>query len=99
MTKFSKRQIERVIRDRSVITANVLMTDHARKRMKERRITLAMVYEVLRKGNMPREPELNLRHGSLECRMERYLEGREIAVIVALDLDATDLPVVTVMNI
>lgn len=99
MTKLSKKQIERVIRDRSVNTANILMTDHARKRMKERRITLAMVYEVLRKGNLPREPELNLRHASLECRMERYLEGREIAVIVALDLDATDLLVVTVMNI
>lgn len=99
MTGLSKKQIERVIRDRAVNTANVLMTDHARKRMKERRITLAMVFEVLRKGNLPREPELNLRLGTLECRMERYVEGRDIAVIVAFDTDATGLPVVTVMNL
>lgn len=99
MTKFSKKQIERLIRDRAANTANVLMTDHARKRMKERRITLAMVYEVLRKGNLSREPELNLRHGTLECRMERYMEGRDIAVIVGLDVGAEGLPIITVMNI
>lgn len=99
MTHLSKKQIERVIRDRAVDTANVLLTDHARKRMKERRMTLAMLYEVLRKGNLPREPELNLRHGTLERRMERYVEGRDIAVIVAFEADATGLPVVTVMNI
>ena len=99
MTKLSKKQIERVIRDRAINTANVLLTDHVRKRMNERRITLAMVYEVLRKGNLLREPELSLRLGTLECRIERYVEGRDIAVIVAFEADAAGLPVVTVMNI
>lgn len=98
MIRLSKKQIERVIRDRAAITTNVFLTDHARKRMKERRITLAMVYEVLRKGNLPREPELNLQLGTLECRMERYVEGRDIAVMVGLDLGAEGLPIITVMN-
>ncbi|MFZ3041109.1 MAG: DUF4258 domain-containing protein [Thiobacillus sp.] len=99
MTRLSKKQIERVIRDRAINTANVLLTDHARKRMKQRHITLAMVYDVLRRGNLHREPELNLRYGTLECRMERYLEGRDIAVIVGFETDTTGLPVVTVMDI
>jgi hypothetical protein len=99
MTRLSKKQIERVIRDRATDTANVLLTVHARKRMKERRITLAMVYEVLRRGNLHREPEINLRYGTLECRMERYVEGRDIAVVVAFGTDAAGLPVVTVMDI
>lgn len=67
--------------------------------MRERRITLAMVYDVLRKGVLVREPEPSLRHEALECRMERYVEGRDIGVVVAFEIDATGLPVITVMDI
>jgi hypothetical protein len=31
--------------------------------------------------------------------MERYVEGRDIGVIVALDVNAGGLPVITVMDI
>ena len=99
MVKLSKKQIERHIRERALNTANVLLTDHARKRMRERRITLAMVYDVLRKGMLVREPEPSLRHAALECRMQRYVEGRDIGVVVAFETDATGLPVITVMDI
>ena len=99
MAKLSKKQIERQIRERAQNTANVLLTDHARKRMRERRITLAMVYDVLRKGMLVREPEPGLRHEALECRMERYVEGRDIGVVVAFEIDTTGLPVITVMDI
>lgn len=99
MTRLSTKQVERLIRERATDTANVLLTAHAQKRMKERRITLAMVYEALRRGSLSREPEINLRYGTLECRMERYLEGRDIAVIVAFETDTAGLPVVTVMDI
>ena len=99
MAKLSKKQIERQIRERALNTANVLLTDHARKRMRERRITLAMVYDVLRKGILVREPEPSLRHEALECRMERYVEGRDIGVVVAFEIGATGLPVITVMDI
>lgn len=99
MAKLSKKQMERHIRERALNTANVLLTDHARKRMRERRITLAMVYDVLRKGILVREPEPSLRHEALECRMERYVEGRDIGVVVAFEIDATGLPVITVMDI
>lgn len=99
MAKLSKKQIERQIRERALNTGNVLLTDHARKRMRERRITLAMVYDVLRKGMLVREPEPSARHEALECRMERYVAGRDIGVVVAFEIDATGLPVITVMDI
>lgn len=99
MAKLSKKQIERQIRERALNTANILLTDHARKRMRERRIALAMVYDVLRKGMLVREPEPSLRHEALECRMERYVEGRDIGVVVAFEIAATGLPVITVMDI
>jgi hypothetical protein len=99
MAKLSKKQIERQIRERALNTANILLTDHARKRMRERRITLAMVYDVLRKGMLVREPEPSLRHEALECRMERYVEGRDIGVVVAFEIAAAGLPVITVMDI
>jgi hypothetical protein len=35
--------------------------------------------------------------GTLECRMERYVAGRECGVVVALDDDNPHLLVVTVM--
>ncbi len=99
MAKLSKKQIERHIRVRALNTTNILLTDHARKRMRERRITLAMVYDVLRNGMLVREPEPSLRHEALECRMERYVEGRDIGVVVAFEMDAAGLPVITVMDI
>ncbi|HNI83171.1 MAG TPA: hypothetical protein PLX21_14655 [Rhodocyclaceae bacterium] len=66
--KLSKKQIERQIHERALNTANILLTDHARKRMRERR-------------------------------MERYVEGRDIGVVVAFEIDAAGLPVITVMDI
>lgn len=99
MPSLSKKQIEKRIRERATDTANIGITDHAKKRMKQRRITLAMVYEVLRKGALIREPEPSLKSEALECRMERYVEGRDIGVIVAFDVDAGGLPVITVMDI
>ena len=99
MPRLSKKQIERRIRERAADTGNVWFTDHARTRMKQRRITLAMVYEALRKGALVREPEPSLRTEALECRMERYVEGRDIGVVVAFGVDAAGLPVITVMDI
>ena len=60
MAKLSKKQIERQIHERALNTANILLTDHARKRMRERR-------------------------------MERYVEGRDIGVVVAFEIDAAGL--------
>ena len=80
----SSAQIERLIGETARDAERVVFTYHARIRMRQRRIRRDMVVEVLRKGRLTREPEPNLRFGSLECRMERYMAGRKIAVIDAL---------------
>jgi len=98
-SRLPRNQIQQQIRARAQSTANVLFTRHALGRMRERQITIAMVYEVLRKGVLRREPERDLRHDALECRMELRVEGRDIGAVVAFAMDRDRLPVVTVMNI
>ena len=74
----------------------MVLVSHARQRMRLRKVSLNEVLEVLRKGAIRRMPEPNLTKGSLECRMEFYVAGRDCAVIVALSDEQPDLLVVTV---
>jgi hypothetical protein len=66
-------------------SVNVFFTRHAELRMKERHITRLQVLEVLRHGVIRREPEPDLKTGHIQCRMERMLAGRDLAVVLALD--------------
>jgi hypothetical protein len=96
-SRLSFAQLQRHIRAVSADTARVFITLHARSRMRSRRISIHEVFECLRAGVIRRTPEPNLAMGTLECRMERYVAGRDCAVIVALDDDDPSLVVVTVM--
>ena len=66
--------------------------------MKLRNIPSSVMYEVLRKGVINREPERNQEHGNLECRMEHYCAGINVGVAVALCDEDPELVVVTVVN-
>lgn len=55
------------------------------------------VVEVLRRGRMLRTPEPSLRFGTLECRMQRFLAGREVEVVAALSDADPSVVVVTVL--
>lgn len=79
-------------------TQNVIFTDHARKRMKERMITATSVIEVPRYGRMVRPAEANIKTGYLECRLNRNVNGQEIGVVAAIDDDDPSVIVVTAMN-
>ena len=92
----SKEQLAKRIRNAAKVTANVVITFHVMVQMKKRRVTTSMVYECLRLGQMQREPEENLKFGTLECRMERYCAGCNCTVIVALNEEYPDLVCVTV---
>lgn len=52
MATASNRQLERHIRTCALDTENVAINRHATQRMRQRHITLAMVYEVLRQGTL-----------------------------------------------
>ncbi len=97
--RLSQAQLERLIRERCAETAQVAFTVHALAQMKKRHILRAEVLEVLRKGSLVRAPEPNLTRGSMECRMQRFVAGREVAVVAAVHDDAPTVVVVTAMLI
>ena len=99
LDKLSKSQLQTLIRTVSRDSSRVGFTKHVLTRMKERQITRDMAVEVLRKGLLIREPEPNLVKGSIECRMEKFMTGRDIGIVVALSNDDPDLLVITAMEL
>ncbi|MCE2971345.1 MAG: DUF4258 domain-containing protein [Burkholderiales bacterium] len=92
-------QVEQLIRTRAADSAAVYFTEHARIQMRKRHIGVDLALEVLRRGALRRAPEPNLARGSLECRMERYIAGRNLGVVAALSDADPGLVVVTAMEL
>lgn len=99
LVKLSKHQLQAHIRAASQDSARVAFTGHALKQMNRRKISRVMALEVLNTGLLRRPAEPNLAKGSLECRMERFVAGRDLAVVVAVSDDDPDLVVVTAMEL
>ena len=95
----SNHQLERHIRQASAESSNVAFVKHAWDQMRARHVNQAMVMEVLRMGRMHRPPEPDIRFAGLKCRMERFVSGMNVAVVVALDYPQPDLTVITVIDI
>jgi Domain of unknown function (DUF4258) len=73
--------------------------NHARDRMRLRKINDPMVLEALRKGVIHHEPEPDPKADGLRCVMERYVSGVHVGVVVLIDHPAPDLTVITVMEV
>lgn len=99
MTRLSKPQIQQHIRRAALDSINVTITQHANVRMREREITNAMLFDVLRRGHLSREPEPDLRHSGLSCLMERYIAGINIAALVNVDFPSVGIIVITVFEV
>ncbi len=95
----SLAQLARHIRTVAYDSGAVLFTQHVGVQMRRRKVSSAEVLECLRLRALRRVPEPNPGKGSLECRMERYVAVRELAVIVALCDEDPDLVVVTVFSV
>lgn len=95
----SDRQLEKHIRVSAKDTGHVIFTIHARQRMRQRQVNDPMVLEVLRLGSFAIAPEPDIRHPGLLCRMQRFVAGMQVAVVVHVEYPATDLVVVTVMDV
>ncbi|WP_116296267.1 DUF4258 domain-containing protein [Cupriavidus taiwanensis] len=80
-------------------TSNIVFAAHARDRMRLRMINDPMVLEALRKGLISREPEPDMPAPGLRCVMERYVSGINVGVVVLVDYPASDLTVITVMDV
>lgn len=99
MPKFSKAQLQRHIRKAALQSINVTITQHASLRMRERHITNAMLFDVLKGGSIKNEPELDMRHSGIKCQMERYSAGMNIAAIVNVEAPSEGLIIITVYEI
>jgi hypothetical protein len=93
----SQPQIQRHIRAVARDSLNVILTSHAKAQMRSRKVLHAEVIACLRSGCIHRPPEPNPAKGNLEVRMEYYVAGRDIKVIVAVSDEDPDLLVVTVI--
>ena len=58
-----------------------------------------MALEVLRSGVLAQPPEPDIRHAGIKCRMERYVAGVQVAVVVSVDHPAPELVVITVIDV
>ena len=67
--------------------------------MRARHVNRAMVMEVLRMGRMYSQPEPDIRFAGLKCRMEQFVSGMNVAVVVAVEYPEPGLTVVTVIDI
>ena len=60
---------------------------------------MPMLMEVLTRGVMARPPEPELRHTGLCCQMQHFVAGVTVAAVVYVEYPATNLVVVTVIDI
>lgn len=72
---------------------------YAWDQMRARHVNQAMVMEVLRMGRMHVPPEPDIRFTGLKCRMEHFVSGMNVAVVVAVEYPQPGLTVVTVIDI
>ncbi len=77
----------------------MIYTEHARKRMRQRYVNDPMVLEVLRLGSFALPPEPDMKHTGLKCRMQRFVAGIQVVVVVYVEYPQTDLIVVTVIDV
>lgn len=80
-------------------SVNVAFVKHALTQMRVRQVNRPMVMDVLRMGRMYRQPEPDIRFSGLKCRMEHFVSGLNVAVVVAVDYPESHLVVVTVIDI
>lgn len=99
MANPSQHQLERHIRRSSADSSNVAFVKHALDQMRARHVNQAMALEVLRMGRMHRPAELDIRFTGLKCRMEHFVAGLNVAVVVAVEYPQPGLTVITVIDI
>ena len=99
MALWSKSQWQRHIRMALSAPERIVFTNHALQQMRARRVTRSEAMDVLKKGIIRREPEPNLRRGTLECRLEYYVAGRDLALVAAVDSGNPAVVVVTVIDL
>lgn len=75
----------------------MFLTEHARKRMSQRHITLTQVLRTLRLGRLSEGPTPDVLKGGWKCTVEHYSAGDSVGVAVAIEsIQATGVTIITV---
>lgn len=74
-----------LVRELAADSGNVVFTNHALKRMRQRRVTPKAVIECLLKGVISEGPVLGIK-GTWELAIERMGAGRKLRAACAIDL-------------
>jgi len=95
--KMNDANMLRIIRHLAQDTGNVYIKSHAKKRMRQRQITLSQVYACLRKGAIA-EPAHTTIRGAWKCTLQHRHAGDEVNVVAVLEKDESGdwIAVVTV---
>ncbi|ADE13786.1 conserved hypothetical protein [Nitrosococcus halophilus Nc 4] len=93
--QLSDKRAREIIREAVLDTSRIQWSKHARKRMRERRITTRQVLDVLSKGKIIEGPVRGTT-GDWECTLERFVAGDNVVVVVAIETDSAGQPVIIV---
>lgn len=82
----SDATMQRIIRRLAQDSGNVFLTPHARKRMRQRKITLLQVVKCLQSGSISEPAHQDIR-GNWKCTLAYRWAGDEVNVVASLDRD------------
>ncbi|TAM06373.1 MAG: DUF4258 domain-containing protein [Paraburkholderia sp.] len=82
--RLNDQNLRRLISDTAKDSGRVFITPHAKKRMRERKITMPQVLDCLRNGLVSEPAHTNV-HGHWQCTMTRRNAGDEVRVAAALE--------------
>lgn len=79
---------KKLLKEISLNSARVFFTNHAEKRMRERKITRTQVLRCLTHGSIVEGPAPSIK-GNMEMRLEVMSAGEIVTVVAALERDDT----------
>lgn len=91
----SAANAERLVKRRAQVSENVIVGDHARKRMSERDIDIDDVLRVLRTGSVDASPT-RTDQGEWQCKMVKRIKGTRSVGVVTIILHKEKLFLKTV---
>lgn len=92
--RMTEQHAKRMLAEIAASSISVVFTDHARKQMRKRRITLPQVVSCLKKGKITEAPVLD-HYGNWKVTVERYACGENVGCGVAIDTSSPKAIIIT----
>ncbi|MCH7694017.1 MAG: DUF4258 domain-containing protein [Proteobacteria bacterium] len=83
-SEMNPQTASQIIREIAAETSRVVILDHARRRMRRRRISPTQVYSCIRMGVITEGPSQDMK-GYWRCTMQRFAAGEEITIVVSFN--------------